>query len=516
MLLKTGPDDPPLLPETNVSAYQKLEKHFADIAGFRHARDILDWDNAVMMPIASADVRASATATLQVHIHSMSTAAAIPDWIGNAKNESLDAWQIANVREIERGFTLNSALPTDLVEALSNATSKGEQAWRTLRAENNWLAFKPYLEEIFHLSREQGSALGEALGTTPYNALLSIYQPGIACEDIDPIFSELRGFLPTLIEAVLEKQRSRGKVIGKPTGIDTDNQRELGLSTMELLGFNFDRGRLDISHHPFCGGAAGDVRITTRYDEDNFLSSLQGVIHETGHALYEQHRPAAYLNQPVSEAMGMAVHESQSLFMEMQLGRSTPFIDHLAPIIRAQLAPDANSDDPQWSSAALYELATHVEPGFIRVDADECTYPAHVILRYEMEQQLIAGTMDVADIPDAWNSAMTDMLGLSTEGNYTDGCMQDVHWPTGGVGYFPTYTLGAIAAAQFKAALSRDVPNLEQQIREGDLSTTKNWLEEKVWSQGSLYSMQDLIRRATGSALDVADFKAHLKQRYLA
>ncbi|MCL4108900.1 UNVERIFIED_CONTAM: hypothetical protein GTU68_008095 [Idotea baltica] len=469
-----------------------------------------------MMPTGSADVRASATATLAVHIHAMSTARAIPDWIAEAKNEPLDEWQQANVREIERGFTLDAAIPTDLVEALSNATSKGEQAWRTLRAANNWQDFKPHLEEIFQLSREQGAALGEALGTTPYNALISIYQPGIACEDIDPIFSELREFLPGLIQTVLEKQQTEGKPAVTPSGIDINRQRELGLATMETLGFNFNRGRLDISHHPFCGGAAGDVRITTRYDEDNFLSSLQGVIHETGHALYEQHRPPAYLNQPVSEAMGMAIHESQSLFMEMQLGRSAPFIEHLAPIIRSHLAPQANAHDPQWSSDALYRLATQVKPGLIRVDADECTYPAHVILRYEMEQQLIAGSMTVADIPDAWNEAMTEMLGLSTEGNFKDGCMQDVHWPSGGVGYFPTYTLGAIAAAQFKAALRRDIPTVESQIGKGDLSATKTWLQENIWSQGSLHPMQDLMSRATGSKLNVADFKAHLKQRYLA
>ena len=498
-----------------MSAYQKLEKHFSDIAGFQHASGILEWDNAAMMPVASGDVRAAAMATLSVHIHALTTDQAIPEWLDQAKNESLDEWQLANVREIERQFTLNAALPADLVEALSNAASSGEQAWRSMRADNNWRDFKPYLDEIFRLSREQGVALGDALGKSPYDALMSIYQPGISCADIDPIFSELKTFLPDLIQTVLEKQRSRGNAILTPTGIDISKQRELGIATMKLLGFNFDRGRLDISHHPFCGGAAGDVRITTRYDEDNFFSSLQGVIHETGHALYEQHRPHAYLNQPVSEAMGMAIHESQSLFMEMQLGRSAPFIEHLAPLIRAQLAPHAGDDDSQWSSSALYALATQVEPGFIRVDADECTYPAHVILRYEMEQQLIAGDIEVADIPDAWNAAMIAMLDLSTEGNYKDGCMQDVHWPSAGVGYFPTYTLGAIAAAQFKAALGRDVPTVDNQVSQGNFSSTKNWLEEKVWSQGSLYPMQDLMIRATGKPLDVADFRAHLTQRYL-
>ena len=498
-----------------MSAYEKLEEHFREIANFEHASGILNWDNAAMMPSGSADVRASAMASLSLHIHTLSTNSCIPEWVEKAKSENLDQWQAANVREIERGFIMDAAMPADLVEALSKASSEGEQAWRSMREQNNWQDFKPYLDEIFKLSREQGQALGEALGKSPYDALVSIYQPGIETKDIEPIFSDLKAFLPDVVHAAVERQAAAGKSATVPKGISIEKQRALGLSTMELLGFDFNRGRLDVSHHPFCGGAAGDVRLTTRYDENSFLDSLQGVIHETGHALYEQNRPHAYLGQPVSEAMGMAVHESQSLFMEMQLGRGAEFIDHMAPLIRQQLAPSASPTDPQWSSETLYAISTHVEPGLIRVHADECTYPAHVILRYEMEQQLIAGTMVVADIPEAWDASMQALLGLSTEGDFKDGCMQDVHWPSAGVGYFPTYTLGAIAAAQLKAALQRAVPDVDSQIARGDLFSTMTWLKDNIWSQGSLYGMQELMTRATGKALDVNDFKNHLKKRYL-
>ena len=498
-----------------MSAYQNLEKHFNNIANFEHASGILNWDNAAMMPSGSADVRASAMAALSVHIHALSIDSRIPDWVDEAKNESLDEWQQANVREIERGFTMNAAMPADLVEALSTAASQGEQAWRSMREENNWQDFKPYLNEIFKLSREQGQALGDALALSPYDALISIYQPGIETKDIDPIFSELKAFLPDVIEAAVERRNAAGQSITVPKAISVDKQRALGLATMESLGFDFNRGRLDVSHHPFCGGAAGDVRLTTRYDEDSFLDSLQGVIHETGHALYEQNRPLDYLGQPVSEAMGMAIHESQSLFMEMQLGRGREFIDYMAPLIRQHLAPNATAGDPQWSSDTLYAISTHVQPGLIRVHADECTYPAHVILRYEMEQQLISGNMIVADIPEAWDASMQALLGLSTAGDYKDGCMQDVHWPSAGVGYFPTYTLGAIAAAQLKAALHRAVPDIDAQIRKGDLTATMAWLKDNIWSQGSLYGMQELMSRATGKTLDVSDFKRHLNARYL-
>jgi carboxypeptidase Taq len=498
-----------------MSTYNKLEEHFREIANFEHASGILNWDNAAMMPTGSADVRADAMASLSLHIHKLGTDPRIPEWVEQAKTEQLDEWQAANVREIERDFTMNAAIPADLVKALSKASSEGENAWRSMREENNWQDFKPYLDEIFKLSRTQGQALGEALGKSPYDALISIYQPGIETKDIDPIFSDLKTFLPDVVQAAVERQAAAGKSVSMPSGISIEKQRALGLSTMETLGFDFSRGRLDVSHHPFCGGAAGDVRLTTRYDEDSFLDSLQGVIHETGHALYEQNRPQAYLGQPVSNAMGMAVHESQSLFMEMQLARGAEFINHLAPLIREQLAPSAGASDPQWSSETLLAISTHVEPGLIRVNADECTYPAHVILRYEMEQQLVAGTMEVADIPEAWDASMQALLGLSTAGNYKDGCMQDVHWPSAGVGYFPTYTLGAIAAAQLKAALTKDVPDVDRQVARGDLSSIMSWLKNKIWSQGSLYGMQDLMTQATGKTLCVDDFKNHLKNRYL-
>jgi carboxypeptidase Taq len=498
-----------------MSAYHKLHEHFRGIANFEHAMGILNWDNATMMPTGSSDVRASSMETLSVHIHKLSSDARIADWIASAKEEELDTWQAANVREIERGFTLNEAMPTDLVAALSRGASEGEQAWRSMREDNNWTDFKPHLEEIFKLSREQGQVLGEALGKTPYDALISLYQPGISSKDIDPIFTDLRAFLPDLIQAAVERQTAKGEQPTITTGISIEKQRALGLSTMEALGFDFTRGRLDVSHHPFCGGAAGDVRLTTRYDEDSFLDSLQGVIHETGHALYEQNRPQDWLTQPVSQAMGMAVHESQSLFMEMQLARSREFIDYLAPLVRQQLAPHAGPDDKQWSSAALYAISTRVEPGLIRVNADECTYPAHVILRYEMEQKLIANDMRVADIPDAWDAAMQELLGLTTAGNYKDGCMQDVHWPSAGIGYFPTYTLGAITAAQLKASLLREIPEMSDQIGRGDLAPTMAWLKTNIWSQGSLQGMQELLTTVTGKALDVEDFKAHLSKRYL-
>jgi carboxypeptidase Taq len=497
-----------------LSAYRQLEAHYKKVADFEHAAGILHWDHAVMMPPGSAGARAEALATLALHLHELNSDPRIPDWVDQARDENLDDWQAANLREIRHNYLMNTAVPGDLVESLSRASSEAEHAWRDLRAENNWREFQPHLEEIFRLTREQGQALGAALNLEPYDALIAIYQPGISCSDIDPIFSELATFLPPLIEQASERQRTDGDLPPPPTGISTEQQRALALSVTESLGYDFNRGRLDTAHHPFCGGATGDTRITTRYSESDFMHSMFAVIHETGHALYEQNRPAEQLSQPVSEAMGMAMHESQSLFMEMQVAKSSAYIEHLAPLMRQHLAPQADPQEECWSAHYLSRLASRVEPGLIRVDADECTYPMHIILRYEMEKKLLDGRMSVADIPDAWNADMQRLLGLSTEGDYRNGCMQDVHWPSGGIGYFPTYTLGAVIAAQLKAAMVKDLEDLDQQLALGDLSQIKNWLREKVWSQGSRLGLQDLLHSVTGKTLAVEDFKAHIQGRY--
>jgi carboxypeptidase Taq len=282
---------------------------------------------------------------------------------------------------------------------------------------------------------------------------------------------------------------------------------------MTALGFDFAHGRLDVSDHPFCGGVPEDTRITTRYSEDDFLESLMAVLHETGHALYQQGLPAAWRSQPVGGSLGAAMHESQSLFVEMQVARSPALIAFAAPHIRDHLA--AHPDDRAWTVDNLYAHVTRVCPSYIRVDADEVTYPLHVILRFELEQALIAGDLEVADLPDAWNARMVRYLGLSTEGDFKNGCMQDVHWFAGLYGYFPTYTLGALMAAQFYAAASSAIPNLEEKVAEGDLAPLLGWLRRKVHAQGQSRSANELLKQVTGEPLVLHHFKEHLERRYL-
>jgi carboxypeptidase Taq len=282
---------------------------------------------------------------------------------------------------------------------------------------------------------------------------------------------------------------------------------------MGVLGFDFARGRFDVSHHPFCGGVPNDTRITTRYDEDGFLESLMAICHETGHALYQQGLPADWRDQPVGQPMGVAVHESQSLLMELQVCRGREFISRIAPLIRQSFGAD--DADAAWSAENLYRQVTRVARTFIRVDADELSYPLHVILRFELERGLLDGTLPVVDLPEAWDAAMQQYLGLSTAGNDADGCMQDVHWYAGLFGYFPTYTLGALGAAQWFSAARTADPEILPGIESGDLTPLLGWLRTHIHGRGRLLTMQPLFEAVTGARLTTASYKEHVEARYL-
>jgi carboxypeptidase Taq len=281
---------------------------------------------------------------------------------------------------------------------------------------------------------------------------------------------------------------------------------------MRVVGFDFTHGRLDTSHHPFCGGVPSDVRMTTRYTTDEFLSSLMGILHETGHGLYEQGLPGTWSHWPSGKARGMSMHESQSLFVEKQIARSAEFWDFALPLVREHLGPSAIDG---WDLDDALAHVHRIEPGLIRVDADEATYPLHVILRFEIEQDLVSGRLAPRDVPEAWDEKMRSYLGLSTIDNPADGPMQDVHWPSGAIGYFPSYTVGALIAAQLWAALERDHPAVREEIRRGEFAAVKAWLYENIWSKASLLPSGQIIRNATGEALDPRHFEAHLQRRYL-
>ena len=361
------------------------------------------------------------------------------------------------------------------------------------------------------LVREVASAKAARLGTTPYEALLDEYEPGGSTAAIDDLFDDLARRLPQLIGGALERQAARGAALPLEGPFPIEAQRRLGRTLMQRLGFDFEHGRLDVSLHPFCGGTPDDVRLTTRYDEGDFGRALMGVLHETGHALYERGLPASWRRQPVGDARGMSVHESQSLLVEMQACRSREFAEFVAPLLREAFG----GRGPAWEPGNLYRLNTSVARSPIRVDADEVTYPAHVILRYRLERAMIAGDLAPEDLPGAWNAAMRELVGIVPASD-REGCLQDIHWYDGAWGYFPTYTLGAMTAAQLFAAARAADPAILPGIARGDFARLLAWLRAHVHAQGSRYATADLIAQATGRPLDAAAYGRHLEARYLA
>jgi carboxypeptidase Taq len=383
--------------------------------------------------------------------------------------------------------------------------------WRTARAANDFKALIVPWQKVLDLTREAAQAKAAAFNLAPYDALLDEYEPGGRAAMFEPLLNQLAEHLPQLIDRILERQAARGPAAPLQGPFSLAAQRELGLELMHALGFEFAHGRLDISHHPFTGGVPDDVRITTRYDEADFSRALMGVLHETGHALYERGLPAAWRHQPVGEARSMTLHESQSLLIEMQVCRSDEFIGFITPLLRSRFGGEGAA----WSADNLARHYRRVERGLIRVDADEATYPLHVILRYRLEQAMISGDLRIADLPGAWNEGMRKLVGV-TPPDDRDGCMQDIHWPSGSYGYFPTYTLGAVAAAQLYAQAKREEPAIPRAIARGDFQPLLAWLRAKVHGHGLRYSYDELLREVTGRPLQLADFLAHLEVRYLA
>jgi carboxypeptidase Taq len=495
-----------------MTPYQSLEARFARLGALQEANAFLHWDSATFMPEGGAAARAEQLAALHVVCHDMLTDPALDDLLAAAAMQNdLDPWQRSNLAEMRRARVHATAVPADLVEARSKACSGCEMRWREARPASDFAAVLPALQRVLDLVRETASAKAARLGKSPYEALLDEYEPGGSVAAIDRLFDELVRRLPRLIDGALERQARAAAPLPLSGPFPIETQRRLGLELMERLGFDFAHGRLDVSLHPFCGGTPDDVRLTTRYEETNFNRALMGVLHETGHALYERGLPQAWRRQPVGHARGMSLHESQSLLVEMQACRSREFIEFLAPLLRRAFA----ADGPEWAPDNLYRLNTRVERSLIRVDADEVTYPAHVILRYRLERAMIARDLALKDLPAAWNEGMRALIGIAPPDDRR-GCLQDIHWYDGAWGYFPTYTLGAMTAAQLFDAAKRADPAIMPGIARGDFAPLLAWLRVNVHSKGSRYGTEEIIAQATGRPLDSGTYERHLESRYLA
>lgn len=495
-----------------MSAYQELEALFARSAILHDVIGLLGWDTETMMPSGAIEVRSEQLAALEDIAHAVLTSPRTGDLLAAAKEDAsgLSEWQAANLREMERAYVRANAIPGDLLTASTKANAMCQHAWQSARKENDFNAVKGHLAEVLRLQREIGQVVGEALGVAPYDALLDQFDPGATGAKIDRLFAPVREALPALIQRAIDRQASAAQAIPLEGPFPRERQEKLCRMLLTRLGFDFDHGRLDVSAHPFSGGAYGDVRVTTRFEDDSLLPSLMATIHEGGHALYEQGRPHEWWKQPVGQAHGMAVHESQSMIIELQAGKNEHFLSFLTPLIRAEF----NGEGPAWSDDNLRRIALHVEAGFIRVDADELTYPAHILVRYELERAMIAGDLAVDDLPEAFNAAVKTYLGLDVPDDRR-GCLQDIHWHGGAFGYFPAYLAGAMIASQlFDAARAAD-GEIEPSLGRGDFRLLVSWLRANIHAKGSLLAKDDLIAAATGAPPNAEHYLAHLERRYL-
>jgi carboxypeptidase Taq len=493
----------------NPSAYDTLREKFRRMAALGEALSVLSWDRQTIMPSGGGDARAEQMATLQVLRHEAMTAPDMAELLAAADTLTLDPWDGANLREMRRDHGHATALTGALVDAKARAAAACETVWLSARPAADFAVVAKPLETLLSLVREAADAKAEALGKSPYDALLDQYEPDGSAQRIDTLFARLEPALRQLLPEVLEQQAREG-FQPPATEVRVEAQRALGLDVMRSLGFDFDHGRLDVSAHPFSGGVPDDVRITTRYDTADWAGSLMGVVHETGHALYERGLPRRWRGQPVGASRGMALHESQSLLMEMQVSRSRAFFEHAAPMIRAAFGVAGE----HWAPEPLHKAATRVSRSLIRVEADEVTYPFHVILRYRLERALLSGDLAVADLPGAWNDEMEASLGTRPPDDRV-GCLQDIHWYDGAFGYFPTYTMGALGAAQLFSAARAAMTDLDNRIAEGDFAGLLAWLRDNVHRWGSFHDTDALLQQATGAPLGEAAFLSHIRARYL-
>ena len=492
------------------TAYQKLESKVAEISALEHLMGLSSWDEATNLQPKGAPDRAEMTAQAAGLRQQLLLDGEFGDLIEQSAEEPLTDMQAANVRVARRERLHAVAIPESLLKESKRVFSDSHIAWLENRPKNDWKSTAPKLAASVEVAIEMSEHLSEAFELEPYDALLNQYEPGITQAVIDPVFDEVSKHL---VKNVATVEANQADPIPFEQDFSEEDQLKLAQVMMADLGFDFSRGRLDQSAHPFSCGSVNDARITTRIGQVDFTQSLYAVFHETGHARYTQNLPADWVLQFAGEATGMAVHESQSLFMEMQVCRSDPFLKYLLPKLESTLELDGSTS--AWTLDNLRNHIRFVKRDLIRVYADELTYPFHILLRYSIEKQLCRRELQVEDLPDAWDEHMKDLLDLDTRGNFKDGCMQDIHWFEGLFGYFPCYLLGAIYAASLFEACERKIGSVTTSIEAGEFRVISAWLAENIHSKGSLFEGPELMKQVTGEPLKANAYLRHLERRYL-
>ena len=486
--------------------YVELLKTVRGISLLGSTASVLGWDERTKLPTKGVAHRAEQMAQLAGMCHERFTSARIGELLQELESGSLRDDAAVNVRQLRRTYDRATKLPGALVEALSRTCSLAEAAWVEARSKSDYAAFQPWLDQTIELKRQQADCL--ANGGDRYDALLDEFEPGAKSADIAKLFDAMRPRLVSLIQRIQAsgKQAPIAKLLGH---YPIARQEAFSKFAAAKIGFDFDAGRLDISAHPFCTDLGpGDVRITTRYDESDFTGSLFGVLHETGHGLYSQGLPAEHYGTPRGEYVSLGIHESQSRLWENLVGRSQAFWKFMLPHAREAFGGDlAAVTDDEFIFAI-----NDVRPSLIRTESDEATYNLHVMLRFDLERQLLSDELSTADLPTVWNTRMQHDFGLTPPSDAV-GCLQDIHWAGGAIGYFPTYTLGNCYASQFLEAAERELGDLHAMFAAGEFKPLLDWLRKNIHSQGQKYSASELVRNVTGRPLDADALVRHLEAK---
>jgi len=484
--------------DTANTAFEQLCQFSRQTATLQSIEELLGWDERTMLPPSGGEFRAEQITYLSGLVHRRRTDPQVGRWLEELVESPLAADPHsdagATIRQIKRDYEKHIKLPQSLVEELARTAVLGQQAWTEARKNDDFASFQPLLERTYELKRQQADAIGYA--TNPYDALLDDYEPDAKTADVQEVLTGLREQLAPFVAAIADSGRQANvEILHRNYPIDV--QGAFGKHVAAAIGFDFQRGRLDVTHHPFCAGLGpDDCRITTRYDERNFPSAFFGILHEAGHGLYEQGLRKDQFGLPPGCYVSLGIHESQSRMWENAVGRSHAFWRYVFPRARKSF-PGAllkvTLDD-------FYFAINDVRPSLIRVEADEATYNLHIVIRFELEQALLAGDLAVADLPGAWNEKCRDYLGIEPP-NDADGVLQDIHWSAGLVGYFPTYSLGNLYAAQFFAQADVDLSDLDGQLARGEFAPLREWLGQTIHRQGECYTPSELVQRITGRPL---------------
>jgi carboxypeptidase Taq len=495
----------------HAQAYAELLRRVREAALLESCGSLLGWDERTYMPRLGSAHRAEQVALLARMAHDAFTEPQVGELLAAVEGSPLvrdpEGDAAANARELRRQFDRAVKVPRELVEELARTTTRAQQVWQEARAANDFPAFRPWLEKVLRLERDKAAAIGYR--ESPYDALLDDYEPGMTAAEVARVFAELRRGLAPLAAAVAGSGRQAPREILQRC-YPTDRQERFGSAAATAIGFDAEAGRLDTTTHPFCSGIGpGDCRITTRYDAHLFSQAFFGILHEAGHGIYEQNLPAEHFGTPCGSPASLGIHESQSRLWENFVGRSRPFWEHFFPRARdtfPEALRDVRPDD-------FHFAVNDVRPSLIRVEADEVTYNLHIILRFELEQAMLTGDLPVGEVPGAWDEKCGQVLGLRPK-TAAEGCLQDIHWSMGGFGYFPTYTLGNLYAAQLMERAREDLPGLEDDFRRGEFGRLKGWLVEKVHRSGRRRLAAELVLRVTGRPPGPGPLLNYLRDKY--